>query len=120
MKYTSLLLFCCASLIAGCATAPISYHYGNYSKTLYRTKKDNTPESILKHKNELEDIIKVSNKKGIRVPPGIYCEYAYMLSKQGNADANKYFTLEVATYPESMKFVQFIQQQVQQTPTNTK
>lgn len=120
MKSTAFFLLFLASLIGGCATAPITYHYGDYSKTLYHTKKDNTPESILKHKQELEDIIKVSNKKGIRVPPGIYCEYAYMLAKQGNADANKYFALEITTYPESAKFVQFIQQQVQQNTTNNK
>jgi hypothetical protein len=44
LAFLLLLIF-----MSGCATPPISYYYGNYSRTLYRSKKDNTPESVAKH-----------------------------------------------------------------------
>lgn len=105
----SLLLF----LIAGCATtSPVEYYYGNYSRTLYRNKKDATPQSLEAHRNTLEEIIEKSEKKGIKVPPGIYCEYAYILFKEGSPQADGYFSLEVETYPESERFVTFIRAQL--------
>jgi hypothetical protein len=98
-------------LLAGCTTPPVSYYYGNYSRTLYHYKKDNTPASLAKHRHTLEEIIQTSEKKGIRVPPGIYCEYAYMLAREGNPAADNYYNLEVKTYPESERFVSFVRAQ---------
>lgn len=100
------------ALLAGCATPPVPYQYGNYSRTLYRTKKDDSPASLAKHRATLENIIETSHKKSVRVPPGIYCEYAYLLAKEGSGDADKYFNLEVQTYPESEKFVSFVRAQL--------
>jgi len=102
-----LLLF-----VSGCATPPISYYYGNYSRTLYRSKKDNTPESAAKHIAMLQDIITTSEKKGIKPPPGICCEYAYALAKTDNPDSERFFQLEVKNYPESERFVAFIRSQI--------
>lgn len=113
MRFSVLLLVGLA-LLAGCTTPPVSYYYGNYSRTLYRSKKDNTPESVAKHRQSLEDIIQTSAKKGIKVPPGIYCEYAYLLAKEGNQEADRYFSLEVTTYPESARFVTFVRNQLKQ------
>jgi hypothetical protein len=101
-------------LLAGCTTPPVNYYYGNYSRTLYRNKKDNTPESQAKYRQSLEDIIQTSAKKGIKVPPGIYCEYAYLLAKEGNQEADRYFSLEETTYPESARFVTFVRNQLKQ------
>jgi len=99
-------------LLAGCTTPPVSYYYGNYSRTLYRSKKDNTPASLEKHRQALDDIIQTSGKKGTKVPPGIYCEYAYLLAKEGKPEADSYFSLEVKTYPESERFVTFVRSQL--------
>jgi hypothetical protein len=99
-------------LSAGCATPPVNYYYGHYSQTLYHSKKDNTPASLAKHRQTLEDIIHTSEKKGSKVPPGIYCEYAYLLANDGSPDADRYFSLEVKTYPESAKFVGFVRSQI--------
>ena len=107
-------LFLAATLLSGCATKPIDYYYGNYEKTYYHSKKDGTPSSIAKYKESLEDIIKTSGEKGLRVPPGIYCEYGYLLAKQGSSDADRYFNLEVTTYPESARFVALIRSQLKQ------
>jgi hypothetical protein len=101
-------------ILAGCSTPPVSYYYGNYSRTLYRSKKDNTPESLAKHRHALEDIIRTSEKRGVKVPPGIYCEYGYMLAKEGNPESDRYLSLEVKTYPESERFVSFVRTQLKQ------
>lgn len=107
------LALLCVALLSGCATPPpVEYYYGNYSRTLYHSKKDNTPASLEKHRAALLDIINTSAKKKVRVPPGIYCEYAYLLAKDGNSEADHYFSLEVQTYPESEKFVSFIRTQI--------
>jgi len=103
-----------ALLLTGCATKPIDYYYGNYEKTYYHSKKDGTPASIAKYKESLEDVIKTSKEKGLRVPPGIYCEYGYLLAKQHNPEAERYFDLEIATYPESARFVALVRSQLKQ------
>ena len=101
-------------LLVGCATTPpVEYYYGDYSRTLYRSKKASTPESLEKHRQTLEEIIEKSNEKEIRVPPGIYCEYAYILAKEGDPEAEVYFSLEIETYPESERFVTFVQSQLE-------
>uniref|UniRef100_UPI004048A0C3 DUF4810 domain-containing protein n=1 Tax=Rheinheimera sp. TaxID=1869214 RepID=UPI004048A0C3 len=100
-------------LFSGCTTAPVEYFYGNYSQTLYRSKKDATPQSLEKHRQSLQAIIEKSEKKGIKVPPGIYCEYAYLLAKEGSPEADRYFSLEVKTYPESERFVSFVRSQLE-------
>ena len=89
-------------------------YYGSYEKTYYHSKKDGTPSSIAKYKESLEDIIKTSGEKNLRVPPGIYCEYGYLLAKEGSPDAERYFNLEVTTYPESARFVALVRSQLKQ------
>jgi len=111
-KLAQLLLAAVALLLGACATKPIDYYYGNYEQAYYHNKKDNTPAATAKYQKALEDIIKTSEKRGIRVPPGIYCEYGYLLAKQGNANAGRYFDLEVQTYPESAKFVALLKSQI--------
>lgn len=107
------------TFLTSCASPPIRYYFGDYSKTLYRTRKDNTPESLAKHTKTLEKIIAKSQADGLRVPPGIYCEYAYLLAKAGDPGADRYFSLEVSTYPESEKFVSFIRAQLFTSDQNT-
>jgi hypothetical protein len=107
LAFLLLLIF-----MSGCATPPISYYYGNYSRTLYRSKKDNTPESVAKHVATLQDIITTSEKKGIKPPPGICCEYAYVLAKANNPESERFFQLEVKNYPESERFVKFIRSEI--------
>lgn len=113
-------LLAIASFAVGCATQPpVNYYYGHYSQTLYRSKKDSTPATLAKHRQTLEDIIETSKKKSVKVPPGIYCEYGYMLAKEGSAEAGKYFDLEVQTYPESEKFIGFVKSQLNSNSSPT-
>ena len=113
-KLVPLLL--ATSFLSACATKPIVYYYDGYEQAYYHSKKDGTPASTAKYQKSLEDIIQTSEKKGIRVPPGIYCEYGYLLAKQGSANADRYFDLEVKAYPESAKFVALVKSQLKQQP----
>ena len=99
-------------LVGGCVSPPVNYYYGAYSRSLYRRKKDNTPESLAKHRDVLLDIIRTSERRGIKVPPGIYFEYGYLLAKEGSPEAERYFGMEVKAYPESERFVSFVRAQL--------
>ena len=92
-------------LLCSCATQGL-YYWGKYSNTLYNYKKDFTEESLEKHIEELHNIITKSNKKNLRVPPGIYAELGYYYSLRGeNQKSIKYLELEKSIYPESNEFI---------------
>lgn len=109
---TGLFIGLLGLLVGGCVSPPVNYYYGAYSRSLYRSKKDNTPESLAKHRDVLLDIISTSERRGIKVPPGIYFEYGYLLAKEGSPEAERYFGMEVKTYPESERFVSFVRAQL--------
>ena len=106
----SFLLFALFSLM-GCATTEKMYYWGDYSTTLYAARKEANDESLLKHKNTLENIIAESGKRNLRVPPGVYGELGYIYFRQNNNDtAVKYFEMEARTYPESRVFMERLTQ----------
>lgn len=99
----TIAVFLCLFLVS--CTKPIFY-WGNYSQTLYRMKKNPDEKSRNEHKDELLKIMKESKKKKNNVPPGVYCEYGYLMYQEDNFDeALKYYELEKETYPESKTFV---------------
>lgn len=101
------LAFCTCILIFLIHCAPQMYYYGKYSHTLYNYKKNPNDKTFQDHMSELDDIIEKSNEKNLRVPPGIYCEYAYLLLQKGEKkEALKYIDLEEHTYPESVVFIE--------------
>lgn len=105
MKLKLIILFMLSVFLLGCAQNQM-YVWGNYSKTLYKLKKTPNEETFNDHKETLIEIITKSNEQGKRVPPGVYCEYAMMLAKDGKKDESlKYLDLEEKTYPESAVFV---------------
>ena len=94
----------------GCA-APKMYYWGEYSNSLYSCRKQATEANLIKHKQILENIIEESNKRDLRVPPGVYAELGYIYFRQNkNDEALKYFQLEERTYPESKVFIQRLSQ----------
>jgi hypothetical protein len=102
----SILLFVFVGLLAGCVTQKPLYYWGNYSSSLYKYKKAPTEENLKAHQAVLLKIIDESNKLNLRVPPGVCCEYGYLLLKVGKeAEAMQYFDLEEKTYPESKPFL---------------
>ncbi|MHB8111666.1 MAG: DUF4810 domain-containing protein, partial [Syntrophorhabdaceae bacterium] len=79
----------------------------DYSTSLYYIKKNPSGESIKYHKDLLLTIMEESKNGNVRVPPGVYCEYGYILLKEGKKEeAFTYFDLEERTYPESQIFIQ--------------
>ena len=105
-------------LLGGCVSKPKPlYYYGDYQKTLYKLKKDPSPARLAAHQESLEDIIKESKDQNLRVPPGVYCEYGYLLWQKGQrADAEAQFNLEVQTYPESQTFVSLVVKMLKHEP----
>lgn len=112
--YLIAILFVC--FFAGCATQKPMYSWGDYSSSLYHFKKEPNDENLQKHKQVLVTIIEDSKENGLRVPPGVYCEYGYILVKEKkNDEALKYFDMEEQTYPESTVFIQRLKSQLNKT-----
>lgn len=105
----ALLLFLVSvfALLAGCASQNRpQYVWKDYSSSLYYIKKTPSEESLKYHKELLLAIIEESKSSSMRVPPGVYCEYGYILLKEGKKqEAFGYFDLEERTYPESRVFI---------------
>jgi hypothetical protein len=92
--------------ITGCATQEPMYYWGNYSSSLYKYKKQPNEENLKVHKACLINIIDESNKRNKKIPPGICCEYGYILLIEGNhKQALYYFEMEENNYPESKVFI---------------
>ena len=116
MKNTTIYLLLIL-LIVGCV--PPMYYWGDYSNTLYKYKKDATPEMLDKHKTELLDIISKSNEKGLRIPPGVNAELGYIYFLQEQYDqAMVYLKKEKLTYPESTKFIDDLLQNLNEGKQN--
>ena len=107
MKRNCLASFLLLLVIAGCATQQPLYYWGNYSQTLYKYKKSPQQQTLEAHKTSLVNIIEESKKQNKRVPPGICCEYGYILLKEGKTqEAKYYFEMEEKNYPESKVFIE--------------
>ncbi|MCU7493903.1 MAG: DUF4810 domain-containing protein [Ignavibacteria bacterium] len=95
-----------STFVIGCSHSQDLYYWGDYSNTLYELKKSPDEKSMAAHTEMLKSIIENSKKLNKRVPPGVYCEYGYMLLKTNHqAEARQYFELEMQTYPESKVFI---------------
>jgi hypothetical protein len=90
------------------------YVWEDYSSTLYQMKKNPSAETIKQHMDELTNIMERSKELNLRVPPGVYCEYGFLLMKEGKKEeAFRYFDLEQQTYPESIVFITNLKGQIQ-------
>jgi hypothetical protein len=108
-----------SAAITGCRTPPKPpmYYYGDYERALYKIKKSPDAANGSKYQASLEDVIKGSKEKSIRVPPGIYCEYGYVLWQKGrHSEAEAQFALEMQTYPESVPFVTLVLNSLKHVP----
>jgi hypothetical protein len=107
MKKTGLLILLLFLFIVGCATQKPLYYWGDYSNSLYKYKKVPSEENLKTHKVVLINIIEESNKMNLKVPPGVCCEYGYLLFKEGKKEeAIYYLDLEEKNYPESRQFLE--------------
>ena len=91
------LLFC-----FGCSTTKQMYYWGDYSDSLYHSKKEPGVESLAKHKEVLENIVEESENQNLRIPPGVCAELGYLYAVNNNTKkAVELFEMEKHIYPES-------------------
>ena len=111
------LLF--AASIIGCASTKPMYYWGNYSDSLYDTKKNPGAETIAKHKEVLENIVEESKNRNLRIPPGVCAELGYLYAAQNNnKKAIELFQMEKMTYPESTILMDRLIQQSEKRSTD--
>lgn len=90
----------------GCSAKKQMYYWGDYSDSLYHSKKEPGVESLTKHKEVLENIVEESKNRNLRIPPGICAELGYLYAANNNTrKAVELFQMEKQTYPESTIFM---------------
>lgn len=93
------------------------YYWGNYSESLYQTKKHPSPETLAEHMAVLERIVETSNEKNCRMPPGVYAELGYLYAlRNDHKRAIELFTMEKQTYPEATVFMDRLIQRSERRP----
>jgi hypothetical protein len=93
------------------------YYWGDYSESLYQTKKHPSEESLAEHEAVLEKIIETSKEKNCRIPPGVYAELGYIRAMRNDSKrAVELFTLEKQTYPEAALFMDRLIQRSERRP----
>jgi hypothetical protein len=109
MKTPIVVVFLALGMFAGCAPSQKTFYWGEYSSTLYDLKKSPAEKTLEAHKKGLLLIMEESGKKNMKVPPGVYAEYGYILLRSGNeVDGMDYLDRETTSYPESVVFIQRI------------
>lgn len=102
MIIKKLIIVAALALLTACNSTQGGLYWGNYSDTLYDYKKEPSDKTRQQHLKSLNDIIATSEKKGIRVPPGVLVELAIMEIESGSSDsANALLDKELSLYPES-------------------
>lgn len=106
MKMKGLIIVAALTLLSACNSTQGGLYWGNYSDTLYDMKKEPSDETRAQHVKSLNDIIATSDKKGIRIPPGVLVELAIMQIESGQSQtANALLDRELSMYPESKTLV---------------
>ena len=106
MKIQGLIIIAAVILLSACNSTQGGLYWGNYSDSLYNYKKEPGDASRNLHLRSLNDIIATSDKKGIRIPPGVLVELAIMEIESGSPEnANALLDRELALYPESKTLV---------------
>jgi len=94
------LIFALLPLTAVACVTPAMYEWGDYEADMYKAYK--SPDDEVEFEETLVVIMNRAQKKGTRVPPGIYAEYAYQLFEESKLDAAiVYLQKESDAWPES-------------------
>ena len=108
------LLAICVMAMTSCQTQTSLYSWYNSQDATYEYVKRGTDEMLTKAMEQYEKVIKM--QKGVRkvVPPGVNAEYGYLLCKAGKKQEGiALLRAEIATYPESEKFISRIIKQLE-------
>ncbi len=110
------LLLAVALLLTACAPQ-LLYYYGDSSSRYYKAVRKQDEASVRNYKRSLEDVFRQSERYNIKVPPGLYCDYAMLLlAEQDLATAREYILKEKQTWPESAALMDFLLQRHQLAP----
>lgn len=95
-------------LVACKSTDTNTYHWGNYDDVVYSYY--NAEGDFARQEADLNKIITDAKAAGKPIPPGVYGHLGLVLLKQGKrSEANLSFQEEQKLYPESTKFMQYLQ-----------
>lgn len=84
------------------------YYWGHYSDSVYQYY--NKPNELAEQEQALLVLIDKAKNSGKNVAPGVYGHLGLVSMKLGKrAEANAAFAQEKALYPESAKFIQYLQ-----------
>lgn len=103
--------FLIAINLAGCS-APSIYHWGRFEEGLLdRYVSQNHAQA-----NEyLLETITAAEQKNLKVPPGAYADYGFLLFRRGDRDgARAYFEKEKRFFPESSAFMTKLIERIEQ------
>lgn len=109
-KIKHVMVLCCSAFLVACSFSgnyPL-YYWGNYSYIVYDYY--NGEGDLNKHEEALLNIIRRANDLDLQVAPGIYAHLGMVRLKLGRgAEAQAAFLQEQQLYPESERFIQYLQ-----------
>jgi hypothetical protein len=106
VKIKGLIIIGAVLLLSACSSTQGGLYWGNYSDTLHNYKQEPGDTTRQRHVKTLNDIIKTSDKRGTRVPPGVLIELAVMEIESGSSEnADALLNREMSLYPESRTLV---------------
>ena len=109
-KYLMIFLFLG---LTGCQSTKEIYYWDHYTESNYDYAVNPSPETKQEYQKTLLKIIKVSEKKDKRIPPGIYFELGVLSIKIGKIkEGMNYIEKEHELYPESEKLINFLVKQM--------
>ena len=106
-----------ACTMVGCAT-PSIYYWGNFEDGLHNRyiTQDQAQADVY-----LFETIRTAEQQNLRVPPGAYADYGFLLFKRGDREgAIAYFEKEKRLFPESSAFMTKLIERVKQKDAETK
>ncbi|SHL84227.1 hypothetical protein SAMN05216428_10755 [Nitrosospira sp. Nsp11] len=114
--YSRFLVLVVAMGLTGCG-APSIYHWGRFEDGLHdRYVSQNHPQADA----YLLETITKAEQENLRIPPGAYADYGFLLFKRGDREgAIAYFEKEKRIFPESDAFMTKLIERIKQKESDS-
>lgn len=114
--YSSFIFLAATIGLGGCST-PSIYHWGQFEDGLHdRYVSQNHPQADA----YLLETITKAEQENLRIPPGAYADYGFLLFKRGDhKGAIAYFEKEKHFFPESSAFMTKLIERVKQKESDS-
>ncbi|WP_025040723.1 DUF4810 domain-containing protein [Nitrosospira briensis] len=115
-NYSRCMMLVVAIGLVGCS-APSIYHWGQFEDGLHdRYVSQNHPQADA----YLLETITKAEQENLRIPPGAYADYGFLLFKRGDREgAIAYFEKEKRFFPESSAFMTKLIERVKQKESDS-